>query len=355
MTDERVLVSADRLRGAVSKVFRACGVPSGDAHTAADCLVAADVRGVESHGVSNLVAVYVAGLRNGHIEPRPNLDVVRDRPATATLDGGRGLGVAIAPRAMDLAIDKAAAVGIGMVTVRNTRHLGMAAYHAMRALPRGMIGICLTAVGPRVVPTFGSEPMVGTNPIALAAPAASAAPFVFDAATTTVAMNRIRLAQRDGSPLPPGVVADRSGVPVMEPGAPPDDFRMLPLGATPDLGSHKGYGLACIVEILSAVLSGGPLMSELGVGHASHMLAAIDIEAFASRDEFLRSMDDFVTYLASCPTAPGHERVYYAGQREDEVSRLRRDGIPLRVGVIDDLERVGRDVGVDIGLTQVAS
>jgi L-2-hydroxycarboxylate dehydrogenase (NAD+) len=347
-TLDRVRVDHEDLRRATIRILEACGLCRSDAVTATDCLVEADLRGVDSHGVSNLLRVYVDGLRTGHVAPRPEVRTIRSRPGTATIDGGRGLGVVVAPRAMDVAIAKARDVGIGMVTVRNSRHLGMAAYHAMRALHRNMIGLCMTAVGPRVVPTFGSEPRLGTNPIAVAVPTRSVAPFVFDAATTTIAMNAIRLAQRDGRDLPGGVIADADGTPIMEAGPVPDDFRMLPLGATRELGSHKGYGLACVVEVLSAVLSGGPLLGELGIGHASHVLVAVDVDAFAPVDEFRASMDGFVDWLTSCPPAPGHDRVLVAGEQEHELQlRRRAEGIPLRAEVVDDLAALAAEVGVE--------
>ncbi len=353
--DRRALVSATVLTDAVATILEACDVLAGDARLAADCLVEADLRGVESHGVSNLLAVYVQGIRDRHINPRPDVRVVRERPGSATLDGDGGLGGVVAVGAMDLAIDKAREVGVGVVVVNNSRHLGMAAYHAMRALDHGMIGVCSTACGPRVLPTFGAEPRLGTNPIAVAAPAGRRDAFVFDAATTTVAMNKIRLAQRDGTTLPGGVIADARGIPIMTPTEVPDGFQMLHLGATYDLGSHKGYGLAAAVDILGTVLSGSRLLGEVGTGFNNHTLIAMDIEAFTDLAGFEASMDRYLDWLNECAPAPGEERVLYAGQPEAEIRTVRSvEGIPVRLEVLDELEALGREVGAEVELTMSA-
>ena len=176
-----------QLRQTVVHIFEKMKLPSEDCHLAADVLVTADLRGVESHGVSNLLRNYVRSYQQGTNNPNPQWRVTRETPSTATIDCDHGLGIIVAPKAMDLAIEKAKKVGIGMVTMRNGGHMAMASYHAMRALRHDMIGLCMTACVPDMFPTFGAEPRLGTNPIALAAPADKEAPFVFDAATTVVA------------------------------------------------------------------------------------------------------------------------------------------------------------------------
>ena len=258
--DEAVIVQETDLRGTVVPIFEKMGVTPEDARLAADVLVLADLRGVDTHGVSNMLRSYVSGYQSGQINPRPDWKIVRETPATANVDSDRGLGVIIAPKAMEIAIQKARQVGLGMVTIGNGRHLGMASYHAMMALEHDMIGTCMTSCPPSVLPTFGAEPVLGTNPIAVAVPARNEPPFVFDAATSTVAANKMGIARRLGVMMEAGWMADSQGNPVMEEVDPSmresEGYQLLPLGSTRELGSHKGYGLSCVVDILAGVLTG---------------------------------------------------------------------------------------------------
>jgi LDH2 family malate/lactate/ureidoglycolate dehydrogenase len=334
--DQAIFVQAEPLAVTVTSLLESTGMSSEDAALAADVLIRADVRGVDSHGVSNMLRVYIERLSDGSFNPRPTVRTLRETPATATLDCDWGLGVVIAPRAMATAIRKAKNVGVGMVTMRNGRHLGMAAYHSMLALPHDMIGVCTTAVGPYMVPTWGREPRLGTNPISVAVPCGDEPAFVFDAATTVVAGNKIANAQRMGAVLPPGLLADSDGVPVMDAvPVPPDEVQLLPLGSTPDAGSHKGYGLACVVEVLGSLLSGSQVGFISGSGAANHFVAALDVAAFADVPTFKRDMDDFMRGLKATPPAKGRARVVVAGQLEWETEQRRgRDGIPLHPEVI---------------------
>ena len=213
--DEAEHVQGSDLRVVVASIFEKMGVEPADARLAADVLVVADLRGVDTHGVSNMLRAYMDGYQSGQINPRPNWKVIRESPSTANIDSDRGLGIIVTPKAMEIAIRKAKAVGVGMVTIGNARHLGMASYHAMMALEHDMIGICMTSCPPSVLPTFGAEPRLGTNPIAIAVPALNEPPFVFDAATSSVAVNKIRIAARLGSPIPGGWLAGEDGNPIM--------------------------------------------------------------------------------------------------------------------------------------------
>ena len=242
-TDEAIFVSGDDLKATVAAIFEKVGVPPEDAQLGADVLVLADLRGVDSHGVSNMLRSYLGGYQRGDINPRPQMKIVRETPATASVDSDRGLGTIMTPKAMELAIRKAREVGVGMVTVGNARHLGMASYHAMMAANEDMIGVCMTSCPPRALPTFGAEPRLGTNPIAIAVPTRNEPMFVFDAATSSVAQNKIEIARRLGAMLEPGWLATEDGTPIMEEMPVPDNYHMLPLGATRELGSHKGYGI----------------------------------------------------------------------------------------------------------------
>jgi L-2-hydroxycarboxylate dehydrogenase (NAD+) len=346
-------VSADSLSTTTQRVCEAVGFPTDDAREIADALVAADLRGVDTHGVSNMLRKYLDWAKSGHVNPTPELVIVRDAPAALVIDSDAGLGIAVAPRIMDMLIERAATFGVAFATVRNGRHLGMLAHHSMRASAAGMIGVCGTAGGPRMLPTFGREPRLGTNPIAVAFPSGRRPGFVFDAAMSAVAHNRLSLALRVDRPLPPNLFADERGRPYEEPVRPEFDFgtRMLPLGSTRGLGSHKGYGLAAIVEVLSGVLSGSEILSRMGLGFATHFFMVLDVRSFCDLDEFKIRMDAFLDSLSSTKPADGHDRVYYAGEMEEAVKDERTaSGIPLHDEVIGWFRRTCSELGVEDGL-----
>jgi LDH2 family malate/lactate/ureidoglycolate dehydrogenase len=344
-----VRVDSEALRGVVTSLFEKVGLSPDDASLGADVLVMADLRGVDSHGVSNMLRSYLTGYNAGTINANPNWTIERQSPATATIDCDGGLGIIIGPKAMEIAIEKAKNVGLGMVTMKNGRHMGMASYHAMLALKHDMIGVAMTAVGAGVLPTFGQEPRLGTNPIAVAVPAGTEPPFVLDIATSIVAANKIALARRLGSLIPAGYIADMQGTPIMEEGPLPDQYRVLPVGSTREQGSHKGYGLACVVEILCGILSGGgyafmpqdrastgQIQGFAGRGGARHMVAAYSVDAFTDVGEFKALMDEWMQGLKATLPAPGHERVLVPGQPEYEAELDRREhGVPLHPEVID--------------------
>lgn len=360
--DLAVKVREGHLRETVTEVFRKMGVPEKDCHLAADVLVKADMRGVETHGVSNMLRSYVNGYNDGSINPTPDWRIVRETPATANIDSDRGLGIIVTPKAMEIAIRKAKDVGVGMVTIQNGRHLGMASYHAMMALEHDMIGVCMTSCPPSVLPTFGAEPRLGTNPIALAAPAGVEPPFVFDAATSTVAGNKLGLARRLGNNLMGGWVADTDGVPIMEEVEPPlpghqggsgraSSF-LLPVGSTREMGSHKGYGMSCIVDILGGILSGGGYGFHPGRPNFGHYVAAYSIEAFMDTAEFKRTMDEWIRMLESTPPAKGHDRVIYPGRIEaEEMAKREAEGIPFHPEVIDWFQEICGELSISNRLT----
>jgi LDH2 family malate/lactate/ureidoglycolate dehydrogenase len=222
-----------------------------------------------------------------------------------------------------------------MVTIGNARHLGMASYHAMLALKHDMIGVCMTSCPPRTLPTFGAEPRLGTNPIAMAVPARNEPPFVFDAATSSVAQNKIEIARRLGAKLEPGWIATEDGTPVMEEVDVPTTYHLLPVGATRELGSHKGYGLSCIVDILAGVLTGFGYGASPGRPNFGHYVAAYNISGFDDPEHFKSTMDEWLQMMKSTRPAPGHDRVLVAGQPEAEMEVVRRkEGIPLHPEVV---------------------
>src|SRR6266516_1026724 len=334
---DQVLVDDAALRRTVTQIFEKLGVGPDDAAEAGEVLTMTDLRGVETHGVSNMLRAYVRDYKAGKRDPRPGWRMVRESPGTAVIDAERRLGVIVGPKAMRLAMDKARRVGIGVVTVFNSGHFGAIGHYAMQAAQEDMVGVCFTGAGLSVVPTFASTPLLGTNPIALAAPARHEAPMLFDAATSAIAGNKIRLAIRIGSPLLPGWVTDKDGTPIMEekPVFDRDQYYQAPLGGTREQGSHKGYGFALMAEVLSTVLSGAlPTMLAPGSGSKNHF-AAYNIEAFTDLEQFKDTMDRMLETLRTAPPAPGQERVLYPGLSEaEELQKRRAKGIPLHKEVI---------------------
>jgi LDH2 family malate/lactate/ureidoglycolate dehydrogenase len=339
--DIAVRVNVDKLRSATEQVFMKCGVPESEAKLGADVLIFADQSGIDTHGVSNMLRSYVSGYNSDVLNPTPQMKIVKETPSTATIDGDGGLGLMIAPKAMEIAIEKAKAVGTGVVAVRNSGHLGAAGYHAMMAAEQDMIGWCMTAGGKSMVPTFGAEPQLGTNPIAFAAPGNEEPTFMFDAAMTSIAGNKIGLANRMGKGMSPGWVTHDDGSPDMDGGSSADfaanSVRMqLPVGSTRELGSHKGYSLGVMVDILCGQLSFAPGFGTLAQKRRAHFVAAYSVDAFGDVDEFKANMDGMLKGLAATKPMPGHDRVFYAGLPEHEV-RIDRgeNGVPLHPEVVD--------------------
>ena len=347
---EEVRVSEDALRHTVTAIFEHVGVPPEDAAIGAHVLVMTDLRGVETHGVSNMLRVYVQGYRDGTINPTPHWRVERESPTTATIDADGGLGIMLGPKGMRLAIDKAKTVGIGLVTMRGSGHMGAVGHHAMLAAQEDMVGVCMTASsGLSVVPTFASTPMFSTNPLSIAAPAGKEAPVYFDIATSAIAGNKIRLAMRVESPLLPGWVSDTKGNPFLVDTLVTDRSQILqlPLGGTREQGSHKGYGFAMLVEILSTLLSGStPVMLDRSTGSKTHF-AAYNISAFTDVDTFKASMDEMLETLRTCDPAPGEARVLYPGLSEhEELQERRAHGIPLHKEVMQWFGQMTAELGL---------
>src|SRR6266702_3740677 len=315
---DQVLVSEAALRRTVTQIFEKLGVSPEDAAEAGEVLTMTDLRGVETHGVSNMLRAYVRDYKAGKLDPRPGWRMVRESPGA-------------------------------VVTVFNSGHFGAIGHFAMQAAEQNMVGVCFTGAGLSVVPTFASKPLLGTNPIALAAPARHEAPMLFDAATSAIAGNKIRLAIRVGSPLLPGWVTDKDGIPIMEekPVFDRDEFYQAPLGGTREQGSHKGYGLALMAEVLSTVLAGAlPTMLVPGSGSKNHF-AAYSIEAFTDLEQFKATMDTMLRTLRTAQPAPGQERVLYPGLSEAEETEHRRaHGIPLHKEVLEWFAQCTSELGI---------
>jgi LDH2 family malate/lactate/ureidoglycolate dehydrogenase len=252
---------------------------------------------------------------------------------------------------MNMAIERAKTYGMGTITAMNGRHFGACAYHAAMALPHNMIGLAMTTGGLNVLPVHGAKPMVGLNPIGVAFPTKNEPPFIFDASMSSVAGNKIALAKRLGVPVMAGWIADGEGNPIMEEAQVPDEFFMLPSGATRELGAHKGYSLGVMVEVLCGLLGGTGAGIRRSQGAAHHFIA-YNIEAFTDVNQFKEQMDQYMRDLQDCPPAPGHDRVVYAGlpEHEDEIER-RAHGIPYHPEVIDWFRATCGELDIDWRLT----
>jgi L-2-hydroxycarboxylate dehydrogenase (NAD+) len=357
-----VVVRAEPLTAFCVRVFQKLGVPEEDGRIVADVLVAADLRGIDSHGVARLRR-YVDGVRDGMMVAGSREKVIVETPTTALVDAGAGLGHPVSRRAMEKAIQKAEEYGSGFVTVRNSNHYGIAGYYAMMALEHDCIGMSMTNASRLVVPTFGRDAMLGTNPIAVAAPAGRERAFVLDMASSTVPRGKLEVYNRLGKPIPSGWATDETGRPTTDAGRVLENSKklagggLLPLGGAGELLSgHKGYGLALWVDVFCAVLSGAayadlvyprtgdgkPLPSQIG-----HFFGAWRVDAFRPVDEFKAAMDDLQRRLKDTPKAEGEARIYVHGEKEyEEAERRSREGIPLNPKVAADLRAVGEELGV---------
>jgi len=364
-TEIELRVEVERLKNFCVRAFEGVGVSAEDARIAADVLVTADLRGVASHGVAHLKR-YVNGLRDGTINPRPQEKLIVENAATATMDADAGLGQPVSVRAMQSALEKACAVGAGFVSVRNSNHFGIAGYYAMLALSQDCIGIAMTNASPKVVPTYGRDAFLGTNPIAVAAPAGNARPFVLDMATSAVSLGKVEIADQLDQPIPSGWAIDKNGKPATDSHRALDEFRknvgggLLPLGGEGDLLSgYKGYGLGLWVEIFTVLLSGAafashtypktqdgkPLPANLG-----HFFGAWRVDSFRPIAEFKTAMDELQHAIKSAPKAEGRERIYIHGEKEVEaVERNLREGVPLNRTVAIELRAVARELNIELG------
>jgi LDH2 family malate/lactate/ureidoglycolate dehydrogenase len=351
-----------KLREFVIQVFSRLRVPDADADQAADILIAADRRGIDSHGVARLKA-YCDLLAAGKVQPRATVRVLRETPSTAAVDGGNGLGLVVGPKANAIAIEKAIAAGSAWVTVRNSTHFGIAGYYAMKAADRGLIGWSMTNASRVVVPPGGAERMLGTNPIAVAFPAGNhEPPVVIDFATSAVAFGKIQVAMRTGKPLPEGWIVDSDGRQATDPRTLSAGGAMLPLGGNVEHGGHKGYCLGALVDLLCGVLGGanwGPFVPPFLAHHEAperfvgagigHIFAAIRVDAFIEPAEYRSQIDDWVRTFHATRAAAGSAGVLVPGDPERRAEAEReKTGIPLLPAVVADLQAVAERVGVPL-------
>ena len=351
--------SFDRLHQFAVNLFMKIGCPIEQAIEAANVLLSADLRGVDSHGVARLVG-YLRLYEKNRINSKPQISVVHETPSTAVVDGDAGLGLVAGPYAMRLAIEKAKNVGTGWISVKNSNHYGIAGYHAMMALEADCIGISMTNASPLVAPTYSKERLLGTNPIAVAVPAENEPPFVADMATTTAANGKLEILQRKNESAPLGWLQDKEGQPTQAAQGIVEGGALLPLGGDREHGSHKGYILGSIVDILSAVLSGAnfgpwvpPFVSFLdpdpnpvgaGIGH---FFGALRIDAFRPASEFKTHMDIWIKRFRNATTINETNKVIIPGDPERRMDQLRRkEGIPLLDTVVKDLQSLSEQYQV---------
>ena len=350
------------LRDYVVRFFMKYSIPEPDARVAADILVTADLRGVDLHGVIRLDTYYGSRLRKGLIKANPNVVALRETATTLALDGDSGLGQVVGYKAMQACIAKAREMGVGMVTVRNSNHYGIAGYYAMMALEHDMIGISYTNSQPLVAPTYGRTPFLGTNPIAVAVPAGNQRPYVLDMATSIVPIGRVTVYQKAGKEIPEGWGIDKDGQVTRDPNAVLKGGALMPLGGIDVMRGYKGYGLGLLVDIFSGVLSGASTGPEVGhpneniPADVGHYFAAISVDAFRPVIDFKAHMDRLIGELKDAPKAVGQERIYIHGEKEFELAeRYEKDGVPLMVEVVESLKATGQEVGLPFDIQSLGT
>lgn len=356
-----ITFTIERLHEFCRRVFVHLDVPESDARLAADVLAASDIRGIDSHGVARLKTYYDL-LRKGRINPRPMVQVVRHTLSTATVDGDNGLGLVVGPKANRIAIAKSEQSGSGWVSVCNTNHYGIAGYYVLEALKHDAIGISMTNTTSIVAPLWGKDRMLGTNPIAIAFPAFEEPPVVIDMATSTVAYGKVEIARRKRESIPEGWAIDEDGHDTTNPDDMVEGGALLPLGWTRELGGHKGYALAAMVDILSCVLSGanwGPFAPPFALGQhipersvgkgIGHFFGALRLAGFIDPDAFKRQMDEWIRAFRKTAPAPGTDGPLIPGdpEREAEITR-RREGVPVLQPVVETLRVISRETGIPL-------
>ena len=356
-----VYINADTLQNFMKDVFIGLGVPKEDAEIISDVLITSDLRGMDTHGIQRL-KMYYDRVKAGIYEVNTKIDIINDGPTTALWDGNCGMGHVIAYKAMKTAIKKARKYGLGAVAVRNSTHFGIAGYYTLMATKEGMIGLTTTNARPSIPPTFGVEPMLGTNPLTLGAPTDEDFPFCLDCATSIIQRGKVELYNRLNKPLPNGVVIDDNGNEITNPSEILEKMiqrkaALLPLGgAGEDLSGYKGYGYATFVEILSAALQNGIFLRDtLGIEEegqkrlkVGHFFLAINIEGFIPLDNFRNTTGEIMRGLRSAKKQPGAKQIYTAGEKEYK-SKIKRKqtGIPINKSIQEDIKIMQKELGLD--------
>ena len=360
-----IIIAVDHLKTFMYETLLAAGVPAADADIVVEILIASDLRGIESHGIGRL-KMYIDRILDGRQKAVTNFEILKESPGTALIDGHHGMGHVIAYKAMNLAIQKAGKVGIAAVAVRNGTHFGITGYYPMMAIRRGMAGLAFTNARPTISPTFGNEPLLGTNPIAFGVPSDEECPFLLDMATSISQRGKIEVAERKGKILPEGIAMDTNGNYVSDPVTLLKMFgqkaaSLLPLGgAGEELAGYKGYGLAVMVEILSSAFSGGPFGWGL-VGfdpdgnkipfQLGHFFMAIDVAKFIDPEQFKKITGNILRSMRESAKLPGQSRIYTAGEKEFEnEKRILREGVPINESLQQEMKTLQRNLKLKIAL-----
>lgn len=358
----KVVCGFDILTPFITDAFVGVGVPREDAEICADVLIESDRRGIESHGVNRFKPIYIDRIKAGIQNPVTYFEVVRETHTTAVVDGHDGMGQVIGHRSMEMAVEKAKKYGMGMVAARNSCHYGIAGYFATMATQAGMIGMTGTNARPSIAPTFGVENMLGTNPLTIGLPTDEAFPFVIDCATSITQRGKIEYFARQGMDTPAGMVIGRDGAALTDSVSILEmlntgEAALAPLGGIgEELAGYKGYGYATVVEILSAALAQGNFLTMLtgkkdgkpAPYHLGHFFIAIDTEAFMGRAEFEKTAGDILRALRASTKAPGHDRIYTAGEKEYDVWQERKGvGVPINEAVQKEMSAVRDELGLN--------
>ena len=353
---EQLRMDVNVAKDFVRRAFIGYGFPEEDSAIAADVLTTADLYGIQSHGIHRLMR-YADAVREGSIDPKAEVKTVFETPLSAVWDAYRTLGQPVAYRGMETAIRKAKERGFGVVTVRGSNHYGIAGYYTRMALKNDLIGVCMTNTEAIAIPTHGKKAMLGTNPIAVAMPA-DPIDFWYDAATTVVPRGKLEVYNKAEKPLPSGWAADENGHDCS------DSSRVLkniiakagggifPLGGfSEETGSHKGYGLGVVVEMMTAVMSGGttsPHVTHSGNADTSFTFMALDYGMFGDKKEIRARMSTLLEELRESPKADGQERIYTHGEKEMEnAARLAREGIPVNEKTIREMREIASELGIE--------
>ena len=348
-----VWVDFDFMEQFMVDVFTGIGVPLEDAKVCAEVLITSDKRGIDSHGVNRLKPMYYNRIKQGIQQPVTKFEVVREGPTTAVVDGNTGMGHLIAKKAMQMAIDKAKKFGTAMVVAKNSTHFGIAGYYSMMAAEAGMIGITGTNARPSVSPTYGYEPMMGTNPLTIAMPTDEDFPFVLDPATSIIQRGKVEVAARTGTPIAEGLVIGSEGNFLTDPNEiltmlKEGEASLMPIGGKAETGGYKGYGYATVVEILSAALQSGPFLRAITGVNLGHFFMVYDISAFTDLDDFKKTTGDILRALRASKKIKGHDRIYTAGEKEHLAWLDRKDkGVPLNESLQLEMVQMRDELGLD--------
>ena len=354
--------SPEYLRTFITQFFEKLGCPVEDASAIADAFVRAELRNLSSHGMIRLKDHHQL-WEAGRLNVRPDIRVVHETPGTAVVDGDNGVGMLVATRAMQVAMEKAKNTGSGWVAVRNSNHFGIGSYYALMAAENDMIGLSMTNGNPLVAPANSVDRLLGTNPIAMAVPAGEQPPFVGDFSTTPIARGKLAVAAKKGEKVPYGYVQDKEGNPSDDPDILKQGGAMVPLGGDLAHGSHKDYALGAIVDILSGVLSGanfGPFVppnlaylplpdEQVGKG-MGHFFGAWRIDAFLPAEEFKNRMDRWIEIFRNAKPAPG-KKVLIPGDIEREAEeRIAREGITILPAIQKDVKELADKLGIEFAV-----